>query len=121
MPKNMTATEARRNFFQLLTTAEKPGMSVAITHEGHPKVIVMSFDEFEGWQETLEIMSDRSLMKDIREAMKEDTLVPLEHLKGKGHAQRDVQRLSKAQGPKAVRRTLRKGSGKSVQRIGRAA
>lgn len=105
----MTATEARRDFFQLLTTAEKPGMAVTITHEGHPKVIVMSFDEFEGWQETLEIMSDRSLMKDIREAMQEDTLIPLEQLRLKRHSKLNVQRVSKTKGKKAVRRASRKG------------
>jgi prevent-host-death family protein len=121
MTKNMTATEARRDFFQLLATAEKPGMAVAITHEGHPKVIVMSFDEFEGWQETLEIISDRSLMKEIREAIQEDTLVPLEQLRGKGHAKRHVQRVSKAQGKKAIRRPSRKGSEKGVRRAGRTA
>ena len=40
----MTATEARHKFFNMLEIAEKPGMTVTITHEGHPKVIVMSFE-----------------------------------------------------------------------------
>jgi prevent-host-death family protein len=89
MGKSMTATEARKQFFDLLETAEKPGMAVTITHAGHPKVVVMSFDEFEGWQETMEIMPDTSLVKDIREGIKEmksgkrkDT-VPLDTLKKK--------------------------------------
>lgn len=42
-----------------------------MTERGKPKVVVMSADEFDSWQETLEIMSDIDLMKDIKEA-KED-------------------------------------------------
>ncbi|MDD5103293.1 MAG: type II toxin-antitoxin system prevent-host-death family antitoxin, partial [Candidatus Peribacteraceae bacterium] len=96
------------NFFQHLNIAEKPGMAVTISHEGHPKVIIMSVDEFEGWQETLEVMSDRSLMKDIHEAMQEDTSIPLEQLRPKRHSKLNVQRVAKAKGKKAVRRSHRK-------------
>ena len=66
MSKFMTATAARKNFFELLKIAKNPGMAVTITHRGLPEVVVMSFDEFEGWMETLEISSDRQLVKDIR-------------------------------------------------------
>ncbi len=69
----MTATEARKHFFEVIDQAEHPGVAVAITHEGIPKVVVMSFEEYEGWQETMQIMfdSDRSLDKDIRAGIKE--------------------------------------------------
>ena len=73
MKKSMTATEARKNFYAVINAAEHPGVSVVITHEGLPKVVVMSFEEFEGWQETFDIMSDPdpTLAKDIREGIKE--------------------------------------------------
>lgn len=69
----MTTTEARRNFYKVIDTAGHPGVFVVITHEGLPKAVVMSFEEFEGWQETMEIMSDPdpSLDKDIRAGIKE--------------------------------------------------
>ena len=116
----MTATKARQNFFQLIETAERPGMAVAITHEGHPKVIVMSFEEFEGWQETLEILSDAALMKDIRMGLKDEVSVSLEHLEGAGHAMRHVHSRSQAKGRKAVQRPSRKRSGHGSRRAARA-
>lgn len=69
----MTATEARRKFYDVIDAAEHPGVFVVITHEGLPKVVVMSVEEFEGWQETMEILSDPdpSLEKDIQAGIKE--------------------------------------------------
>jgi antitoxin YefM len=82
----MTATEARQNFFRLLETAVQPGMSVTITRDGHPQVVVMSADEFEGWQETLEIMADPALLRSIRAGMRERSTVSLEELTTSRHA-----------------------------------
>ena len=71
MNKFMTATEARKNFYAVIDEAEHPGVAVAITHEGMPKVVVMSFEEYQGWQETMEITADRELDKELTEVMKE--------------------------------------------------
>jgi prevent-host-death family protein len=73
MKKSMTATEARKKFYAIIAATEHPGVSVVITHDGLPKVVVMSFEEFEGWQETMEIMADPdpSLDRDIREGIRE--------------------------------------------------
>ena len=71
MDKHMTATEARKNFYAVIDAAGHPGVSVVITHAGLPKVVVMSFEEFEGWQETMEIMADPDLSKDIIKSMKQ--------------------------------------------------
>lgn len=71
MNKYMTATEARKKFYKVINVAKHPGMSVTITHEGLPEVVVMSFEEFEGWQETMEIMSDPALDRDLRARLKE--------------------------------------------------
>ncbi len=106
MTKNMTATEARQNFFQLLEEAERPGMAVTITHEGRPKAIVMSVEEFEGWQETLEIMSDPELLRDIRLGMRQRDAVPLEALTASGHAtSRGVSRRPQTKRGKATRKS----------------
>lgn len=88
MNKFMTATEARKKFYDVIDEAEHPGVTVAITHEGIPKVVVMSFEEYEGWQETMEIMADSELDKELMEAMKEmkagklhKDAIPLEKVK----------------------------------------
>lgn len=67
----MTITEARKNLYAVVDEAKHSGVAVAITHNGTPKVVVMSFEEYEGWQETMEIMTDPELDKELTEAMKE--------------------------------------------------
>ena len=67
----ITATKARNDLFKLIALAEKPGLSVAITHDGLPKVVLMSFDEFEGWMETLDIMSDSKLVRSFRAGLQD--------------------------------------------------
>lgn len=71
MNKFMTITEARKNLYAVVDEAEHPGVAVAITHNGTPKVVIMSFEEYEGWQETMEIMNNPELDKELEEAMKE--------------------------------------------------
>lgn len=66
---SITATKARKQFFKLIENANQPGREVIITLDGKPKIIMMSYEEFEGWQETLEIMSDKKLMEGIREGL----------------------------------------------------
>lgn len=53
MKKFMTATEVRKHFYTVIDEAQHPGVAIAITHKGLPKVVVMSFEEYEGWQETI--------------------------------------------------------------------
>src|SRR5438105_2112594 len=72
MNKIIPATQARQKFFELIDDTDHPGKSVVITIDGHPKVVMMSFEEFESWQETLEVMKDfPDLPKDIRELKKD--------------------------------------------------
>lgn len=71
MNKFMTATEARKKFYAVIDEAGHPGMAVAITHGGIPKVVIMSFEEYEGWQETMEIMADPELSADILRSLKQ--------------------------------------------------
>jgi antitoxin YefM len=67
----MTITKARKNLYAVVNEAKHLGMAIAITHNGTPTVVVMSFEEYEGWQETMEIMADSGLDKDLTEAMKD--------------------------------------------------
>ncbi|OIO53688.1 hypothetical protein AUJ46_04430 [Candidatus Peregrinibacteria bacterium CG1_02_54_53] len=67
----VTASFARNNLFKLIEKAEKPGASVQITLESIPRVVMMSVEEFEGWQETLEIMSDPALLKSIEQGLRD--------------------------------------------------
>jgi len=69
--KVYSATEARKHFFKILDLAGKPGMSITITLEGRPPLVIMSHEELEGWKETLDIESNPVEAKELRKAMKE--------------------------------------------------
>lgn len=71
MNKIFTASEARKEFFSILREIETPGVFITITHAGHPKGVFISFEEFEGWMETMDIMSDPEEVKTIRNAQRE--------------------------------------------------
>lgn len=67
----LSITEARNNFFKITDRVQKSGDVFTLTERGRPKVVIMSVDEFDSWQETLEIMSDSELMTDIKDAKKD--------------------------------------------------
>jgi len=67
----ISATKARNNFFALLDKVKKQPVPVNITVKGIPKAVIMGKDEFESWQETLEVMAEcPDLEKDIKETKK---------------------------------------------------
>lgn len=81
MKKIISATEARKNFYKLVRAAGKPGARYTIMLEDEEPVVLMSQAEWEGWMETMEIMSDPQLVKDIEQAKKEKDAIPWEDVK----------------------------------------
>ena len=83
MSKFIPVTKARKNFFKVIEDSSIPGNPTAITVDGVPKVMMMSYDEFEGWMETMEIMSDPELVKGIKKGeddFKKGNFITLEEL-----------------------------------------
>ncbi|PJA83895.1 MAG: hypothetical protein CO146_00300, partial [Candidatus Nealsonbacteria bacterium CG_4_9_14_3_um_filter_37_29] len=65
-------SEARKKIFKIAEKVQKPATYYTLTEKGRPKVVVLSADEFESWQETLEVMRIfPKLGKDIERAEKE--------------------------------------------------
>ncbi len=64
----LTATEFRKNLFKMLEKIDKESVTITLTFHGKPKWTILSTDEYEGLLETIDILSDEELMKDIREA-----------------------------------------------------
>lgn len=61
-------TEARKKIFDISDKVQSPGIYFTLTEKGRPKVVIMSAEEFESWQETLEVMKDfPDLDKEIKE------------------------------------------------------
>ena len=64
-------TDARATLSDLLDLVEREQEHVVITRNGKPVAIVMSVDEWESWEETIEILSDPEAMDALR-ASEED-------------------------------------------------
>lgn len=67
----LTVTEAKAHFLELIRNSDQRLERFIITRQGKPAAVVMNADEFAGWLETLEIMSDKKALKEIRNAKKE--------------------------------------------------
>lgn len=79
----LTVTEFRKNIFKMLEKIEKESITITLTYHGKPKWVIMSGDEYEGLMETLDILSNEELMKDLREAeenMKKGRGIPFEQV-----------------------------------------
>ena len=64
----LSISEARKKIFEIAKDVQKPSKYYTITESGRPKIVIMSSEEFESWQETLEVVKDfPDLKKDISE------------------------------------------------------
>lgn len=65
-------SEARKKLFEIAEKVQRPSTHYILTEKGRPKVAFMSVEEYESWQETLEVVRDfPNLEKDIKKAEKE--------------------------------------------------
>ena len=65
-------SEARRRIFELVDKIQKRGSYYTITDKGRPKAVMMSAEEFESWQETLEVQKMfPDLDKEIKQVRKD--------------------------------------------------
>jgi len=68
----LSISEARKKIFEIAKKVQKLTIHYTLTEKGKPRVVVMSADEFESWQETVEVMKIfPALEKDIAKAEKE--------------------------------------------------
>lgn len=64
----ISISEARKKIFEIAKEVQKPSNYYTLTEKGRPRVVLMSAEEFESWQETLETMHDfPNLEKDVKE------------------------------------------------------
>jgi len=68
----ISITEARKRIFDIADEVQKPGVYYTFTENGRPKAVMMSIEEFESWQETIDVMKEiPDLKKDIKQVHKE--------------------------------------------------
>ncbi|MBU0569573.1 type II toxin-antitoxin system Phd/YefM family antitoxin [Patescibacteria group bacterium] len=66
-----TASEARKNFYSLIKSASEGLKAFEINLRGTDPVILISKDELESWQETLDVLSSPEEVMAIEKARKE--------------------------------------------------
>jgi len=71
--KTMPLSEVKTKLSELVDAVERDEV-VTITRNGKPVAIIVSKDEYEGWQETVEIMRDAKFMKEIRKGIQSSAI-----------------------------------------------
>ena len=86
LASTLAANEARTNFYQVLNEVGTNLRRFVITHRGKARAVVMPIEDVESWEETLEILSDKKLTRDIRQSQedyKKGKFITLEELEKK--------------------------------------
>ena len=71
MTKYISIRELRKNLANVVNDVKAHYERYVVSKHGEPEAVLMSMDDYEGWLETLEIMSDKEAMEDIRQAEKD--------------------------------------------------
>jgi len=71
MARVLSLSEAKARLSQLVAECEKDEEELVITRNGPPAAVLLSADEYEGWRETRAIMRNRSLMREIRQGLRQ--------------------------------------------------
>ena len=71
MVHTLPITKVREDLPNLVDRAKNRLDEYIITVNGSPAAILMSFDEYESWKETNEILADPELMKAIKQGEKD--------------------------------------------------
>ena len=58
--------EVKAKLSQLVAEVQRTDEEVTITKNGRAAAVLVSFDEFESWRETVAIRSDPALMREFR-------------------------------------------------------
>jgi prevent-host-death family protein len=68
----VTVTEAKKSFCELVRETDRTFDRVIITRGGHPVAVLLAYDDYDGMQETIEIMSDPKLVEAVREGIEDE-------------------------------------------------
>ena len=84
MHKDLSITEARNRLTSMPESLEKEPRTVAVTRNGKPVLAILPWDLYESLEETIEIIGDPRLMKQVRDSIadiKAKRLVPWSKVK----------------------------------------
>jgi len=68
--KVMPLSEVKAKFSELVDQVAARDEEIVITRNGRATAVLLSQDQFEGWRETIEILADKDLLKEIRRGLR---------------------------------------------------
>lgn len=71
MSETVPFTEAKAHLSELVDRVDREHGRVVVTKNGRPAAVLLSPDELESLEETLDILQDQELMKSIRRSLRE--------------------------------------------------
>lgn len=69
--KTMTVTQAKSQFLSLLRKSNELGEIFSVTLNGSPYGVIMSQQDYEGMLETIDILQDKKLSRDLLKRIKD--------------------------------------------------
>ncbi len=69
--KTLSLSEVKAKLSELVDEVESRDERIVITRKGRPAAVLVSQDDLDSWQETVEITSDRELMTEIRRGIRQ--------------------------------------------------
>ncbi|HLD49682.1 MAG TPA: type II toxin-antitoxin system Phd/YefM family antitoxin [bacterium] len=64
--KILSVTQLKPQILKVVSMAKEAGQEYVVTKNGKPAAVIMSYEEWESWKETAEILSDPKAMARIR-------------------------------------------------------
>lgn len=69
MAKTLPLSEVKTHLPELVTKVEARDEQIVVTRHGKPTAVILSYDEFERLKETLDVLSDPALMRQIHKSL----------------------------------------------------
>ena len=67
----ISASKARRNFYTIISEVSNKLRRFTVTLKGEEKAVVINPEEVFSWEETMDILANKGLIKDIREGLED--------------------------------------------------
>ena len=68
MSKTLPISEVKARLPELVTSVAQREEEVVVTRNGKPAAVLVGYDEYERLKETLDVLSDPGLMRQVRES-----------------------------------------------------
>ncbi len=69
--KTLSLSEVKMKLSSLVEAVRATDEEIVITKNGYPAAVLVSPDEFDGWQETIAIHDDKDLLDEIKKGLAE--------------------------------------------------